>query len=66
MIKQSEIDAIIRDLYGEIVAYQDEKEPYEYDDQTQRSHQTELCILNAKISVCRNVIKRLQAIGKGG
>lgn len=64
-IKQSAVDALIRDLYSDIVTYQNEMKPYDYDDQTRRTNREELRVLDAKIEICRNVIKRLQALSEG-
>lgn len=65
MIRQSAVDEVIRDLYSDIVTYQKEMQPYDYDDQTRRSNREELRVLDAKIEVCRSVIKRLQALSEG-
>lgn len=56
------IEEVIATLYAEIVSYQKKAAKYDYDDQTRRANREELRVLDAKISVCKKVIKLLQTM----
>lgn len=59
---ERKIDEFILELYTKIVAFEKEKEPYEYDEQTRRANGNKISCLNTQINLCREVVKRLQEI----